>query len=126
MDRCFGLVKFWLIPSPPGYISNAYYDFGSILAFIEEIFTPGTLKGGGIYPAYNYADYFAYNRTPPGDLSDFFCFPPTCQTPPHQQFASINLYNNSNVCSQSICQSNYCDATCFIHYPGSPAGPGDY
>jgi hypothetical protein len=111
--------------APGGHISNPYYDFGSILKFIEE--TYGITSD--IYPAYEYADYFAGQRFTNGaesDLSDFFCFPPTCQTPPHATFQQIGLYNNSHVCSTSICGSNNCDAKCFINYPGSPNDPDTY
>jgi hypothetical protein len=101
-----------------GHISNIDYDFGSILTFIEETFTPSAPPLGGIYPSYPYADNFAYNSTPRRDLQDFFCFPPTCQTPPHATFNPINLYNNSAACNTNTCKSNACDATCFINYPG--------
>jgi hypothetical protein len=98
-----------------GHISNAVFDFGSVLKFIQH--TYGIT--GDIYPDYEYADFFAGQRDS-GGLSDFFCFPPACTTPPHQTFTRINLYNNSTVCSQNICKSNACDATCLINYPGMP------
>jgi hypothetical protein len=98
-----------------GHISNVTHDFGSILSFIEQTYNVGI--SGGIYPAYEYADVLAPDSTNP--LGDFFCFPPACTTPPHQTFTPINLYNNSQ-CSQSICKSNACDATCLINYPGTP------
>ncbi len=103
-----------------GHISNVDYDFGSVLKFIESVY--GLQE---IYPSYDYADHFAGLRDS-GGLSDFFCFPPTCQTPPHATFNQIKLYNNSNVCTPDICQSNACDAKCFINYPGSPIDADTY
>jgi len=99
-----------------GHISNVYHDFGSILSFIEQ--TYGITSN--IYPSYEYADFFAPDN--PNPLSDFFCYPPTCQTPPHATFHQIGLYDNS-VCSVSICGSPHCNAKCFINYPGSPKDP---
>lgn len=103
-----------------GHISNVDHDFGSILSFIEQ--TYGITSN--VYPAYEYADFFAPDN--PSPLSDFFCFPPTCQTPPHATFQQIGLYNNPNVCNASKCMSNNCDAKCFINYTGMPNDPDTY
>ena len=101
-------------------MSNVNHDFGSILSFIEQTYG----IANRIYPTYEYADYFAPDN--PNPLSDFFCYPPACQTPPHGKFNQISLYNNSQVCSDSICNSNTCNATCFINYPGLPKDPDTY
>ena len=108
----------------PGYISGPktspiYYDFGSILLFIENTF--GLLGGSvqGINPIYPYADQFAGLRTPLADLSDFFDYTQTQRT-----FSQpITLHNDSTLCNMNKCMSNQCDATCFINYPGNPQAP---
>ena len=99
------------------YISNTIHDFGSILRLIEQNFSLlGTQQG--IYPTYPYADQFSGGTSNGTDsLADFF------QTNT-LQFKPINLYNNSQLCNQSICGSNQCDATCFINY-NDGAGPQD-
>lgn len=113
------------IPGPKG--NPIYYDFGSILSFIEETLLPPNTF---IYPTYPYADEFAgINNV--GDLSDFFdCFGPQC--PP---FQPITLVNNSQVCNSNACPSTecysggptcQCDAACFIHYKGDHRDPDTY
>jgi phospholipase C len=94
------------------------YDFGSILQFIENTFlAPKTF----INPIYPYADQFAALR-PNADLSDFFdCFSQACQHP----FQPITLVNNTQLCNQTKCGSNQCDAACFIQYKGTPYDPDD-
>jgi phospholipase C len=94
------------------------YDFGSILRFIEETFLPPLTF---INPAYPYADQFV--ALGQNDLSDFFgCFTPACQNP----FQPITLVNNSQLCNQTQCKSNQCDATCFINYQGNHEDPDTY
>jgi phospholipase C len=57
--------------TPPGTVSNAIYDFGSILYFIETNFRLGFIgPGDTIYS--HYADEHAMRR---GPLSDFFTLP---------------------------------------------------
>ncbi|MGA9353462.1 MAG: alkaline phosphatase family protein [Terriglobales bacterium] len=51
----------------PAYVSHQYNDFGSILKFIEEMFSLPEIN-----PAVGYADTYAL-----GDLSDFFDFTQT-------------------------------------------------
>jgi hypothetical protein len=91
------------------------YDFGSILRFIEEAFLPSNTF---INPTYPYADQFVtFGKN---DLSDFFgCFTQACQNP----FQPITLVNNSQLCNQTQCKSNQCDATCFINYQGLHKDP---
>jgi phospholipase C len=98
--------------------SPIYYDFGSILRFIENTFLPSNTF---INPTYPYADQFvAFGKN---DLSDFFgCFTQACQNP----FQPITLVNNSQLCTQTLCKSNQCDATCFINYQGSHEDPDTY
>jgi len=97
------------------------HDFGSILRFIEESFLPPTIIG--INPTYPYADQFVGAGQNVSDLSDFFdCSGQQCNLHPFQK---ITLVNNSQLCSQSICKSNQCDATCFINYPGGHTDPDD-
>jgi hypothetical protein len=36
------------------------------------------------------------------------------------------LVNNSQLCTQTLCKSNQCDATCFINYQGSHEDPDTY
>jgi hypothetical protein len=135
LSKKMGPPTSWILVSGGGFEPNVgvdiYFDTKDEVlmvtdGFIEEIFTPTAPPQGGIYPSYPYADNFAYNSTPRRDLQDFFCFPPTCQTPPHATFNQINLYANTNVCKKSICQSNACDATCFINYPGSAMDADTY
>jgi hypothetical protein len=104
----------------PHYISGTKtapinYDFGSILRFIEEAFLPSNTF---INPTYPYADQFVtFGKN---DLSDFFgCFTQACQNP----FQPITLVNNSQLCNQTQCKSNQCDATCFINYQGLHKDP---
>jgi Phosphoesterase family len=107
-----------------GYISGTKdipinYDFGSIIRFIEETFLSSNTTF--INPIYPYADQFVDPRTPKADLSDFFdCFTPACRKP----FQPVTLVSNP-LCTQNQCQSNQCDATCFIKYKGSPVDPDD-
>jgi hypothetical protein len=105
------------------YISNTNHDFGSILQFIENVFTPS--KVGQIYPTYPFADAFA-GGTGTDNLADFF----QANT---LQFKPINLYNNHNLCNASTCPSSECyvggppcncDATCLINY-NDGSGPQD-
>src|ERR1700676_5067973 len=56
------------------------------------------------------------------DLSDFF----DCSGPQCHPFQPITLVNNSQLCNQSLCKSNQCDATCFINYPGDHKDPDTY
>ena len=100
--------------------SPIYYDFGSILKFIENTFLPSNTF---INPTYPYADQFVdIPPTRTADLSDFFdCFGPQCHP-----FQPITLVNNSTLCSQNLCKSNQCDATCFINYPGPHKDPDTY
>lgn len=107
-----------------GYISGPigspiYYDFGSILKFIENTFLPANTF---IDPVYPYADQFVDTATRTADLSDFFqCFTQACQN----KFQPINLVSNQ-LCNQSQCSSNQCDATCFINYKGDHHDPDTY
>jgi len=83
---------------------------------LETMFS---LSGSGINPVYPYADAFMGPIVK--DLSDFFdCLPNTCQHP----FQPITLVSNQ-LCNQTQCKSNQCDATCFINYYGSPMNPDD-
>ena len=104
------------ISSPLGSKIPIYYDFGSILNFIEETFLPPKTF---IDPAYPYADQFVTFGI--NDLTDFFgCFTQACQNP----FQPITLVPSSS-CSQSTCTSNQCDAICFINYKGKHLDPDD-
>jgi hypothetical protein len=109
----------------PSYISGTkqspiYYDFGSILKFIENTFLPPNTF---INPTYPYADQFVDTGTRNADLSDFFsCFTQACRHP----FQPITLVNNGQLCYQTLCKSNQCDATCFINYPGQHEDPDTY
>jgi hypothetical protein len=95
-----------------------YYDFGSILKFIEGDFFPSNTFINTVYP---YADQFA-EIGKHGDLSDFFeCFGPPCHP-----FQPITLVYNSQLCNQTLCKSNQCDATCFINYSGDHKDPDTY
>jgi phospholipase C len=101
--------------------SPIYYDFGSILRFIEDTFLPSETF---INPAYPYADQFAGAGLTTGDLSDFFdCFGPQCHP-----FQPITLVNNSTLCNQTACGSaqNQCNAACFINYIGQHKDPDTY
>jgi hypothetical protein len=101
--------------------SPVYYDFGSILRFIEEAFLPSNTF---INPNYPYADQFAGPGLASGDLSDFFdCFGPQCHA-----FQPITLVNNSTLCNQTTCGSaqNQCNAACFINYVGQHEDPDTY
>ena len=99
--------------------SPIYYDFGSILRFIEEAFLPSNTF---INPTYPYADQFAGPGQASGDLSDFF----DCSGPQCHPFQPITLVNNSQLCNQTQCKSNQCDATCFINYQGPKQDPDTY
>jgi hypothetical protein len=103
--------------------SPLYYDFGSILKFIENTFLPSNTF---INPTYPYADQFVdIPPTRSADLSDFFgCFTQACQNP----FQSITLANNSLLCNQATCGSteNQCNASCFINYIGKHEAPDTY
>jgi hypothetical protein len=95
------------------------YDFGSILRFIEETFLPSNTFINTTYP---YADQFAGVGQRVSDLSDFFdCFGPQCHP-----FQPITVVNNSQLCNQTQCKSNQCDATCFINYQGDHRDPDTY
>jgi hypothetical protein len=114
------------------YISGAigtspiYYDFGSILKFIEEAFLPSNTF---INPVYPYADQFVTTNI--NDLSDFFdCFTPACR----HGFQPITLVSNNQFCNSNSCPSTecysggppcQCDATCFVNYTGNPKDPDD-
>jgi hypothetical protein len=112
------------ISSPKGSQNPIYYDFGSILKFIENTFLPSSTF---INPSYPYADQFVDTANRNADLSDFFDYTQT-----QRQFSPlITLHNDSTLCSYSKCPSNECqpnsnctcDATCFINYVGSPNAP---
>jgi phospholipase C len=107
-----------------------YYDFGSILKFIEETFLPSNTF---INPVYPYADQFVDTRVPKADLSDFFdCFGQQCHP-----FQPINLQYSTkctsapppNGCGATQCRNNgtecLCDTSCIIKYPGTPFDPDD-
>jgi phospholipase C len=95
--------------------SPIYYDFGSILKFVEETFLSSTTEINPIYP---YADHFISGQN---DLSDFFdCFGQQCHP-----FQPITLVNNSQYCNHNACGSNQCDVACFINYSGDPRDPDD-
>jgi phospholipase C len=96
--------------------SPIYYDFGSILRFIEKTFLSSNTFINPIYP---YADQFAGIGTE-GDLSDFF----DCSGPQCHPFQPISLVPNQ-LCTQTQCGSNQCDAACFIGYKGTPFDPDD-
>ncbi len=102
--------------------SPIYYDFGSILKFIENTFLSSSTF---INPSYPYADQFVdIPPTRSADLSDFFdCFGPQCHP-----FQPITLVNNSALCNQTTCGStqNQCDAACFINYKGNHEDPDTY
>jgi len=96
----------------PGYISGLqpnpiYYDFGSILRFIEETFLPGA-PAPYINPSYPYADELISNGA---DLSDFFNYG---QGP--RQFVPIKL---------GPYPTPPCDANCFINWQGQPMALDD-
>jgi hypothetical protein len=106
-----------------GYISNVTHDFGSILSFIE-----GVYGLGNIYSTYECADFFAPDKTTPGPLRDFFCYPSDGCTNPRQFTSPIALqYSSSctaaqppNGCGATQCNQNgacQCSPTCFINYP---------
>jgi phospholipase C len=109
----------------PGYISGTkqnpiYYDFGSILKFIEE--TYGITNE--INSLYHYADFFAGQRNK-GDLSDFFSFSTGART-----FISITLADNPTYCNNNPgdngeCGQTSCNVACFINYPGGARDPDD-
>ncbi len=98
-----------------------YYDFGSILRFIEETFLPSNTF---INPVYPYADQFAGAGQRVSDLSDFF----DCSGPQCHPFQPITLVNNSTLCNQTTCGStqNQCNASCFINYIGKHEDPDTY
>jgi hypothetical protein len=94
------------------HISNINYDFGSILAFVEDTYG----LSNDIDPFYHYADYFAAQQTS-SDLSDFFDY--TQQ----RTFNMINRYYDPNECNTTTCSSSACDVACFIGYKGSAEDP---
>lgn len=77
----------------PPLAKNARSGAPGILKFIEN--TYGITNY--IDPSYQYADYFADQRQPFGDLSDFFLFCSTCARP----FISINLGANPTYCNNT-------------------------
>jgi phospholipase C len=106
--------------------SPIYYDFGSILKFVENTFLPSNTF---INPVYPYADQFVdIPPTRTADLSDFFdCFSGQCHS-----FQQIPLQYSSQctaaTCGATQCNSNgqcLCDTSCFINYHGSPRDPDD-
>ncbi len=109
-----------------GYISGTkqipiFYDFGSILKFIENTFLPPQTFINPIYP---YADQFVDTGTQFNDLSDFFqCFTQACKN----TFRPIALVPNPQYCNtnQGSCGQTSCNAACFINFPGSPRNPDD-
>jgi hypothetical protein len=117
------------VTSTNGYISGAlgqpaiYYDFGSILKFIENTFNLLT-QTKGINPIYPYADQFAggpASGLPSGDLSDFFDYTKAART-----FKAIPLFAPSpQLCTQTQCMSSQCDAACFINWHGTREAPDD-
>jgi len=111
--------------------SPIYYDFGSILKFIENTFLPSNTF---INPTYPYADQFV--DIPPtrnADLSDFFdCSGPQChpfQPIPLQYSTKCTSAPPPTGCGATQCKNNgtscLCDVNCLTNYQGSPYDPDD-
>jgi len=84
-----------------GYISNANYDFGGILTFIENTFSLGGFIDGMGYP---FADAFVLQ--PNNNLSDFFGSTQRAFTP-----IALSPLN--------------CTVSCFENMTGNPEDPDE-